>query len=123
MIQLDPDQLDGLARGRQGDFITRLDSLLMPYSQPYAAMPDAPRKEALGRVVGACRQAGIREELNVGLFALLALLCGGGAIRGPEAQAILADGSSSGSTKVYQLWHAQRQNAAHDEIFRKLEQA
>jgi hypothetical protein len=122
LIQLDIAQLDNLSIGRQRDFIARLDALLMPYSRAYAAMPDGPRQEALGGVVNACRQWGIREELNVGLFSLLALVCGVSAIRSPAAQAVLADESSSGSAKVYQLWHAQRQNAAYDEIFRKLEQ-
>lgn len=122
-MQLTQAQMNGLTGGRTADFLARLDRLLQPYSEAYAALPDAQRLEALGRVVTLSRAAGIREELNVGLFALLALLCGGDAIRSPEAQAILEDPTRNGSAKVYQLWHAQRQSAAHSEMFRKLDQA
>lgn len=116
-MRLKQDQLATIVERREQDFLARLDKLLIPFSEAYANHPIERRIEMLGKVVEIARSYGIREELNVGLFAALALVCGVNSMRDPQAQEILGDRYRSGSAKVFQLWEWQRRRSPTAAIF------
>lgn len=103
-MRLGTRQLGHLERAGQADFHTRLDGLLAGRVPTYARLPRETRLEGLARITRWARSCGIREELYIGLFALLVVQRGPRLLEHPEARTILADTTKSSATKVYQCY-------------------
>ena len=116
-MDIKANQLQAAVQARDRNFLGRLDALLLPHSAVYAAAPEAQRAQALAKVAAQAREWGILEELNIGLFALLALLLGAAHLHQPEPMAILRDPDRSGTAKAYQLWSWYRQRYPQAPIF------
>jgi hypothetical protein len=116
-------QLENLSQRLDTDFVHRLDRVLQPLSPVYAGLPAARRMDSVRKVVDLAQEHGIREELNIGLFAALLLLFGASGLREGDTQEILADSERSGAAKVFQLWAWQRRRHPDAQIFRDGESA
>jgi hypothetical protein len=103
-LEIKKNQFESLTGSQKRDFLLRLDQLLLPHSESYAATPTEKRLEALSMVVNNAEGYGIREELNLGLFALAMLVFGVATLRAAETQSILTDPHRTGAAKVFQLW-------------------
>jgi hypothetical protein len=116
-LSLSRSQLSELADRRATALQLRLDQVLLRFGGAYAALEQPKRLEALGKVLSVARTHGIREELNLGLFAVLLLQFGGAGLREPEPREILADAGRSGAAKVFQLWAWHRRKYPDAPVF------
>ncbi|MDB5860041.1 MAG: hypothetical protein JWQ76_3730 [Ramlibacter sp.] len=116
-LSLTRGQLSELSDRRSTALLRRLDEVLLGFNGNYAGLAPDKRLDALGKVVALARSHGIREELNLGLFAVLLLQFGGAGLREPEPQEILADADRSGAAKVFQLWAWHRRKHPDAPVF------
>jgi hypothetical protein len=116
-LSLSQGQLSQLAHKRSTALLRRLDQVLLRFGGNYAGLTPDKRLEALKKVVTLARSHGIREELNLGLFAALLLQFGGAGLREPEPREILGDAERSGAAKVFQLWAWHRRKFPDAPVF------
>ena len=116
-LSLSQRQLAQLADRRSTALLRRLDQVLLRFGGAYAGLEQGKRLKALEQVVALARSHGIREELNLGLFAALLLQFGGAGLREPEPREILGDADRSGAAKVFQLWAWHRRKFPDAPVF------
>ena len=103
-MNIKKNQLETISGTLKQDFLSRLDLLLQAHNATYAAASAERRFEALGAVVSHAEEYGIREELNLGLFALAVLVFGVDTLRGADLHLVMSDPHRTGAAKVYQFW-------------------